>query len=198
MLNAPHCCLVVNLVATPGEWLDVVLGDFDSFLKDHASCEKKASGMALNMASHYPDKPELLNAMADLAVEELGHYREVIRLLSERGLSPGADKKDPYVRGLQAHIRKGPDLYLLDRLLVAAVVERRGHERFGLIADALPQGPLKQFYKGITLSENRHWQLFVDLAITHCEPGLVGPRLIELTVAEGELIASVPLRAALH
>ncbi len=198
MRSGPHGCLAMDLVATPDGWLEVVLGDFDSFLKDHASCEKKASGMALNVASHYPDKPELLNAMADLAVEELSHYREVIRLLSERGLSPGADEKDLYVRGLQAHIRKGSDLYLLDRLLVAAVVERRGYERFGLIADALPHGPLKQFYKGITLSENRHWQLFVDLAISHCEPGLVGPRLIELTAAEGKLIASVPLRAALH
>lgn len=198
MRSGPHGCLAMDLVPTPDGWLEVVLGDFDSFLKDHASCEKKASGMALNVASHYPDKPELLNAMADLAVEELSHYREVIRLLSERGLSPGADEKDLYVRGLQAHIRKGSDLYLLDRLLVAAVVERRGHERFGLIADALPHGPLKQFYKGITLSENRHWQLFVDLAISHCEPGLVGPRLIELTAAEGKLIASVPLRAALH
>ena len=116
----------MDLVATSGEWLEVVLDDFDSFLKDHASCEKKASGMALNVASHYPDKPELLNAMVDLAVEELGHYREVIRLLTDRGLCPGSDEKDPYVRGLQAHIRTGSDLYLLDRLLVGAVMERRG------------------------------------------------------------------------
>ncbi len=188
----------MDLAATPGEWLDVVLGDFDSFLRDHASCEKKASGMALSVASHYPDKPELLNAMVDLAVEELGHYREVIRLLTERGLSPGADEKDPYVRGLQAHIRKGSDLYLLDRLLVAAVVERRGHERFGLIAAALPQGSLKQFYKSITRSEDRHWQMFVELATTHCDPGLVGPRLLELASTEAKLVASVPLRAALH
>ena len=77
-------------------------------------------------------------------------------------------------------------------------MERRGHERFGLIAEALPRGPLKQFYKGITASENRHWQLFVKLAVTHCDPGLVGPRLLELATAEGKLMASVPLRAALH
>ena len=56
----------MELEPTAGGWLDTVLRDFDSFLKDHASCEKKASGMALNIASHYPDKPELLNAMADL------------------------------------------------------------------------------------------------------------------------------------
>ena len=124
-------------VATSNKWLEIVLADFDTFLLDHASCEKKASGMALSVASHYPDKPARLNAMADLAVEEVGHYREVIRLLTERGLCPGADEKDLYVRELQTQIRKGPEHYLLDRLLVAAVIERRGHERFGLIAGVL-------------------------------------------------------------
>ena len=71
----------LQLEPTPSGWLDAVCDDFDAFLKDHASCEKKASGMALNIASHYPDQPALVSAMADLAVEELGHYREVIRLL---------------------------------------------------------------------------------------------------------------------
>ena len=128
------------LEPTPPGWLDAVFADFDAFLKDHASCEKKASGMALNIASHYPDRPALVNAMAELAVEELSHYREVVRLLTERGLPPGADSKDAYVGALNALIRRGSDVYLLDRLLQAAVIERRGHERFAMLAAALPSG----------------------------------------------------------
>ena len=54
-----------------------VLADFDAFLQDHASAEK-ASGMALSIVSHYPDQPTLVQAMVDLAVEELNHYKEVI------------------------------------------------------------------------------------------------------------------------
>ncbi len=46
------------------------MADFDSFLLDHAAAEKKASGMAVSMLSHYPDRVELVAAMADLAVEE--------------------------------------------------------------------------------------------------------------------------------
>ncbi|MAA49517.1 MAG: tRNA-(ms[2]io[6]A)-hydroxylase, partial [Gammaproteobacteria bacterium] len=45
------------LNASPREWITCVLADFDAFLQDHASAEKKASGMALSMVSHYPDKP---------------------------------------------------------------------------------------------------------------------------------------------
>ena len=139
--------------ATPPEWLDRVLASFDEFLKDHASCEKKASGMALSIASHYPDRPALLNAMADLAVEELSHYREVVRLLTRRGLQPGPDRKDDYVNGLNRLIRKEP-FYLLDRLLIAAVIECRGHERFGMIASGLDPGSEQRFYASITISES--------------------------------------------
>ena len=188
----------LRLTPTPPGWIEAVLADFDAFLKDHASCEKKASGMALNIASHYPDQPELLNAMADLAVEELSHYREVVRLLTARGLAPGPDTRDTYVRRLNALIRQGPEHFLLDRLLIAAIVERRGCERFGLVADALPPGPEKKFFEAITASEARHWELFLTLARTHCDPNAIDARLKELVDAEADIMASQPHRAALH
>jgi tRNA-(ms[2]io[6]A)-hydroxylase len=83
--------------ATPGAWTDAVMADFDSFLLDHAAAEKKASGMAISMLSHYPDRVDLVAAMADLAVEELTHYREVVKWIHRRGLVTAADRKDPYV-----------------------------------------------------------------------------------------------------
>ena len=49
--------------------------DFDAFLLDHAACERKASAMAMSMVSHYPDKPDLVMAMADLAIEELAQRK---------------------------------------------------------------------------------------------------------------------------
>ena len=194
----------LTLEPTPSGWLDGVLADFDSFLKDHASCEKKASGMALNIAAHYPDQPVLVSAMADLAVEELGHYREVIRLLIERGMAPGPDRKDAYVRALNDEIRRGPEFFLLDRLLVAAIIERRGNERFGLIAaglaDAQFEGSerLAAFYRAITASEHRHWQLFLDLADRHCPDLAMEPRLSELVELERTLMLAQPFEAALH
>ena len=188
----------MNLHPTPEHWLPAVLDDFSSFLQDHASCEKKASGMALNIASHYPDRPRLVNAMADLAVEELSHYREVVRLLTGKGLQPGADAKDPYIHELNSLIRRGPENFLLDRLLLAAVIERRGNERFGLIADALPPGPDQRFYASITASEGRHWQLFVSLAEGECPDLDTASRLQELVDAEAAIMLRQPPRATLH
>ena len=198
----------LTIEPTPGGWLPAVMVDFDEFLKDHASCEKKASGMALSIASHYPDRPALLGAMADLALEEMNHFREVIRVLLARGITPGPDRRDPYVRALNGLIRRGPHHYLLDRLLIAAVVERRGSERFAIIADALDHHPerfpdsesesLATFYRAIAASEGRHWKLFVDLARHECPAADVDERLSELAALEADIMLAQPFRAALH
>ena len=93
--------------------------------------------MAMSMIAHYPDQPTIVSAMVDLAVEEMNHYREVMRLILARKLTPGADLKDPYIHTLNRQVRKAAEHFLLDRLVVAAVVERRGAERFAIVADAL-------------------------------------------------------------
>jgi tRNA-(ms[2]io[6]A)-hydroxylase len=89
--------MIVLRFNTSSAWAEAVHADFDTFLKDHAAAEKKASGMAISMISHYPDRIELVNVMTDLAIEELTHYREVIKWLHQRGSQLGADVKDPYV-----------------------------------------------------------------------------------------------------
>lgn len=179
-------------------WLDAVLGDFDQFLVDHASCEKKASGMAISMLSHYPDKPVLVKAMLDLAIEELSHFRDVMALLIDRNLQAGADHKDAYVNQLHKAMSKGSEAYLLDRLLIASIVEARGAERFGMIAEALPTGRLKTFYNSITESENKHYLLFLSLAKQHCDSNKIISRLDGLLDIEADIIQKLPLRPALH
>lgn len=175
-----------------------MLEHFDQFLLDHAAAEKKAAGMAISMASHYPDKPELVEAMADLAVEEMSHYREVVKIIHSRGGITAADERDAYVNTLRKQLRKGSEAYFLDRLLLGGVIEARGAERFGLIADALGNGKLKQFYQSISRSEERHHSLFTDLAEQYFPAAEVQERLRYWTALEAEIIAAQPLRPALH
>lgn len=179
-------------------WLERVVADFDAFLGDHAACEKKASGMALSMAAHYPDRPRLVAAMVDLAVEELSHYQQVMRLILARGAQAGRDAKDPYVNALNRAVRRGSERYLLDRLLVAAVIEARGEQRFGLLARHLPDPALRRFYRSIARSEERHSALFVDLTAEVADPDVVTSGIARWTAIEAEVIASLPVRPALH
>lgn len=183
---------------TPPEWTETVLADFDHFLLDHAAAEKKASGMAMSMVSHYPDKVAIVQTMTDLAVEELVHFKQVVKLLIERGLTMGSDEKDPYINALRKLFRQGTEFFLLDRLLIAGIIEARGHERFGMIADALPAGADKRFYRAITRSEAKHSDVFIELAQQYFAADEIETRLNELLRLEGEICAGLPLRAALH
>ncbi|MFA7553410.1 MAG: tRNA-(ms[2]io[6]A)-hydroxylase [Spongiibacteraceae bacterium] len=184
--------------ATPAAWTETVLADFDTFLLDHAAAEKKASGMAVSMLSHYPDRIELVEAMADLAVEEMMHYREVVKLIHSRGKLTAKDEKDPYVNQFRAAMRKDSDGYFMDRLIIGGIIEARGAERFGLVADALEPGELKDLYNAITRSEHMHLGLMIDLAYLYFDADQVKQRLQELIILEGEIVAKLPLRAALH
>lgn len=185
-------------VASSRDWLDCVISNFDQFLPDHASCEKKASGMAMSIISHYPDKPLLLKAMLSLALEELAHFRDVMEIMMQKGLQATPDRRDEYVNQFQQAMSRGKEAYLMDRLLIASIIEARGAERFGLIAEALPEGELKRFYTHITESESRHYLLFLDLAGQLCPPERIPDRLQELLAIEADIILRLPVRAALH
>lgn len=183
---------------TSTAWAEGIANAMDIFLPDHAAAEKKASSMAMTMVVHYPDKPELVTAMIDLAMEELSHFRAVVKLMHERGLTLLPDEKDPYVNALRRHMRDGKAFYFMDRLLIAGIVEARGAERFGLIAEALPEGEMQRFYQSITRSEEAHQDLFYQLARKYFASTDVHIRLDELLEEEAAIVSELPVRLALH
>ena len=189
---------VTLLSTSPSEWLDCVLEHFDDFLIDHAACERKASAVATSMICHYPDKKQLVMEMADLALEEMSHYREVLKLIAARDITLTPDTKDPYVNELRNHVQRGRASYFLDRLIIAGIVEARGTERFSMIAQAHTEPAMKTFYQRLTESEARHQQMFIDLACHYIDTETVHKRLSELQVIEADIVDSLPIRAALH
>ncbi|MEW6998664.1 tRNA-(ms[2]io[6]A)-hydroxylase [Colwelliaceae bacterium BS250] len=183
---------------TPIEWAHVCLEDFDSFLQDHAAAEKKAASMAMSMLSHYQDRTNLVRAMTDLALEELIHFKQVLKIMTRRGVQLANDEKDPYINQIRKMFRHTQQEKFLDRLLIAGVIEARGYERFSLIAEALPAGKDKKFYDDIAKSEEKHKNLFVELALEYFDKEEVYQRLEEILDEEARICASLPFRAALH
>ena len=183
---------------TSTAWVELVLANFDEFLLDHAACERKASATGMSFVVRYPDRTALLEPMIAFAREELEHFHQVYRLIEARGLTLRPDSKDPYVEPMIRWVRGGRDERLLDRLVMGGVVEARGCERFGLVAEALPAGELKDFYAELTRSEARHVGLFHRLARSCFTSEQVDARVAELLEFEADLIAKLPLRPALH
>lgn len=183
---------------TPVKWSDYVLDHFDEFLVDHAACERKASATAVQFVVKYPDRPELANPMLLLAREELLHFHQVTKLIVSRGLKLQADEKDPYVNGLLKVSRNGRDTHFIDRLLIFGIIEARGTERFGMIAEALQSGSLKKFYTQLTEAESRHHQIFIDMALKYFDKNEIAERLDFLLDEEARIVKSIPIRAAVH
>jgi tRNA 2-(methylsulfanyl)-N6-isopentenyladenosine37 hydroxylase len=187
-------------VSTPRDWLDVVFSDFDSFLVDHAACERKASATGMSFVVKYPDRTLLLEPLIEFAREELEHFHVMYRVIAARGLILRDDYKDAYVNGLRGQVRSAGDALLLDRLLVAGIVEARGCERLQLVADALRgrDPELEPIYMDLARAESRHHGLFFRLARHYFSEATVGERADALLDFEAELVKRLPHRPAVH
>lgn len=180
-------------------WVDKVMGDFDSFLQDHANCERKASAMAMSFVAKYPDRLEIIPELIDTAIEELEHFKSVYAIMEERGVKlPAEMGQDMYVKQLIDGCRSGREERFLDRLLLASIIECRGAERFRLVYEALEQGELKSFYHNLWASEAKHGNIFVKMALNYFEENDVYQRLEVLNALEAEVLQSLPLKPALH
>ena len=184
---------------TPEDWMTAVRADVDAFLQDHAHAERKVATSALTLAAQQPFKADLVAAMIDLAQEELSHFKQVHDLLRSRGQGIGQDQPDRYMSALFKLLRRADvNEYLLDRLLLFGVVEARGCERFRLVSEGLPAGPVRDFYLELTRCEARHHAMFIRLAKQYFPEEVLRARLDELLDREAEIAAALPFRAALH
>ena len=189
----------LKLASTSCEWLQSVQNNLDAFLIDHALNERKASASAMTLVAHYPDRAELVEVMIELAIEELNHFKQVMKIIASRNLIIENEKKDPYVNELRRHMKKSDSgAYLLDRLLSVAVIEARGEERFSLLAENLSDQALRSFYARISASEARHFCLFLDLADKYFRRKTVEDRLSEWIEIEKLAIESLPITNRLH
>ena len=183
---------------TSAEWVKLAVERFDQVLIDHAHCEKKAAANALSMIQSYPEIDGLPSQMARMAREESGHLARVLTLMEDRGLQLTKDEGDPYAQGLQTLVRKTQPERRLDKLLVAAIIEARSCERLSLLAENLPDEALRAFYAELAQSEDGHQSLFFRLAAQAHGEGEALARLHILLDAEAELMARLPIRAAIH
>lgn len=196
------CSMKLNLdVKTKSSqaWIDAVMNDFDSFLKDHADCERKASSMAMSLVAKYPNRLEIIPELIETGVEELEHFRDVYEIMEKRGITLNHSiPEDLYVKRLIKKCHSGIEERFLDRLLIASVVETRGAERFKMVADALEDPEMKKFYKRLWTSEAKHGHIFVKMALHYFPEDKVYERLEYWIDIESEVLEGLEIKAALH
>lgn len=150
---------------TPDEWVESALSDELGLLADHAHLERAAAANALSLVRRWPQGAEpdrWVSRLTGIARDEVDHLALVSRTLTARGGALPREHANPYAAGLRARVASGTAGELADRLFVAALIELRSCERFGLLARS--GHPLADLYAGLEASEAGHHRVFVRLA----------------------------------
>lgn len=173
---------------TPVAWLERAVDNLDTLLIDHANCEKKAAGNALNLLYRHVEHTHLLMRLSKLAREELRHFEQVLQVMHSRGIRYRHVSASRYAGTLREQLNKMEPQRLIDTLIVGAIVEARSCERFASLVPVLDL-ELGQFYAGLQASEARHFEVYLALARNLADQD-IDARVDQLLEIEAELITS--------
>lgn len=195
--STPATVKMLNLqLPTDPRWVDLAAMELEEILTDHAYCEQKAATSCITLIQAYPERHELVRALAPIVTEEWGHFRAVLDEMDKRGLSLGEQRKDEYVNGLLAFQKKGgsKDDRLLEKLLICGLIEARSCERFRLLSLHLQEASLRTFYHKFMVAEAGHYVLFLDLARQYFPRERVEKRWQEYLAHEADLLKNMEVR----
>ena len=171
------------------KWLQLALSNPIEILIDHAHCERKAAGVAIQLMFRYPSEPDLAEVLSPIAREELEHFEKILYLLKDLGHSLKALKPPPYGAELAKCIRKEEPNRMLDSFLVAGLIEARSHERLSLLALNSEDESFKLLYESLIESEARHFGIYWKLAQTKFSKDSTFLRLEELSKVETKILS---------
>ena len=195
LLENPTARVKWLAAASSASWLEQASARPDLVLIDHAHCERKAAGVALQLMFRYPSDEALAAVLSPLAREELEHFELVLQLLQRRGLALRPLPAPAYGATLSAAVRKGERERMLDSFLVAGLIEARSHERMALLAAHSPDPELRALYGELLASEARHFGLYWCLCEERFGREVTVARLHELAELEVEALTGQLLAA---
>ena len=183
---------------TSEDWIDLAISNPMVMLLDHAHCERKAAGVALQLMFRYVSEPGLSEVLSPLAREELEHFERVLSILNARGKKLQKLASPPYGATLAKNICKDEPLRMLDSFLVAGLIEARSHERMKLLSIHSPDIELRNLYADLLKSEARHFGIYWKLADERFERNLLTSRLEELAKVESDALLEMHHQPRMH
>ena len=187
-------------LATDPRWVNLAEKSIEDILTDHAFCEQKATTNAISLIVNFPECSDLVDAMIELAKEELTHFEMVHERIKARGNVLGRERRDDYVNELYSFVRKGfkREIVLVDRLLFSAMIEARSCERFRVLSENIADKELAAFYHELMISEANHYTMFIKLAKQYANGEDVDKRWNQYLDYEATVIAKYGKRETIH
>ena len=173
--------------ATPAAWIAAACAEPALLLIDHANCEKKAAGTAVNLMFRHGGDPALLHMLSKLAREELRHFEQVMELMAARGIAYRPLAASRYAGGLRKLVREREPGRLVDLLIAGAFIEARSCERFAALVPHL-DAQLGAFYTSLLRAEARHFRDYLASAQRVAAGADIEARIALFRAREHELI----------
>lgn len=180
---------------TDPRWVELASISIEEILTDHAYCEQKAASTCISLIQQFPEHERLVEEVSPVVTEEWGHFRIVMKELKRRNLKLGRQRRDVYVNALIKFQKKGGSRLqqLLEKLLMAALIEARSCERFRLLSEGLNDEHLQKFYREFMISEAGHYRMFIDLANTYVGKEQTKKRWNEWLDFEAEVMQQIAM-----
>lgn len=185
---------------TTTSWADIAKVNLEQILTDHAFLEQKAASNAVSIIINYSEETELVKEMSTIAIEEMQHFKMVHLLMVKRGMVLGREQKNDYAVRLQKFFPKTKDRTdaLIQRLLVAALIEARSCERFKVFSENMEDEELKKFYKNLMISEANHYTTFLQFAREYQDREIVDAKWKALLQFEAQMMKERGTEAKIH
>ena len=185
---------------TKTSWTVIAKDDLQQLLTDHAFAEQKAAANAISIIINYSEETEMVSAMSDIAIEEMEHFRMVHQLMIKRGMVLGREQKNDYAKHLHSFFTKTSDRNeaLIQRLLIAALIEARSCERFDVFSKNIDDKELADFYKDLMISEANHYKIFLGFARQYQDRKIVDKKWNNLLEYEAEFMKKRGVNARVH
>jgi tRNA-(ms[2]io[6]A)-hydroxylase len=185
---------------TKTSWADIAKVNLEQILTDHAFLEQKAASNAVSIIINYSEETELVKEMSNIAIEEMQHFKMVHLLMVKRGMVLGREQKNDYAIKLQKFFNKTKDRKnaLVQRLLIAALIEARSCERFKVFSENMEDEELSKFYKNLMISEANHYTTFLKFARAYEERAIVDEKWNALLTFEAQMMRERGNIAKIH
>jgi tRNA-(ms[2]io[6]A)-hydroxylase len=185
---------------TETSWAEIAKVNLQQILTDHAFLEQKAASNAVSIIINYSEETELVKEMSNIAIEEMQHFKMVHLLMVKRGMVLGREQKNDYAVRLQKFFPKTKNRTdaLVQRLLVAALIEARSCERFKVFSENMEDEELKKFYRNLMISEANHYTTFLQFAREYQDREIVDKKWAALLTFEAEMMKERGHLAKIH
>tara|TARA_B100000965_G_scaffold328766_1_gene291956 strand:- start:6519 stop:7127 length:609 start_codon:yes stop_codon:yes gene_type:complete len=179
-------------------WIRLALSNPIEILIDHAHCERKAAGVAIQLMFKYPSEENLAEVLSPIAREELEHFEKILYFLKDKGFKIKSLQPPPYGSELAKNIRRNEPFRMLDSLLIAGLIEARSHERLSLLALNFEDASFRKLYNSLLESEARHFGIYWKLAHKKFSKKEISNRLEELAIRETEILSKTFPQPRIH